>query len=247
MGPTLTERPKLEKIPEPPAMTNPELGNPEASNLTPQSQLAVESSTAEQPKRPPGRPIDPNSQRQQKLNNPKPTTTKEPKGNIGPPSFSEWQSFLGEVVIHWLCYAIVSVSLRGVDRANLTIEEREDIELDDEEEAAIAKPLANMILNSKFNGKYGRAILNMRDGIEAVVILFFFASRVNRIGRKYRPKHSRQLISRSGVERPQNVTDLRAARIERPRDIEQEASEAPSPPIWNGHASAANAPGFGFN
>lgn len=146
-----------------------------------------------------------------------------------------------------MTYAFVSVSLRGIDRAQLTPEELEDIELDEEEEMAIARPFSNMMLGSKLNSKYGRAIINAKDTIEATVILFFFMGRVNRIGKKYRPKHARQVVTNK--ERISNVTDLSAARIVREGNNEPEGSEAPSPPIWNGGngSSFYRAPGLGFN
>lgn len=251
-GPTIRELPKpeIQKIPE-----TPELGNPEASNLQPEQVTQRNSIAADNPqptpKKGPGRPIDPNSKRQQQLNNLKPTTVKPAvaaKVNVGPPDFSEWQKFIGGVVIHWMTYAMASVILRGIDRANLTDDEREDIELDEEEEMAIAAPFSKLMIGSKLNGKYGRAIINAKDTIEATVILFFYVGRLNRVAKKYRPKHSKQTILTSNVERPQNVTDLRAARIERTGNPESEASEAPTPPVWNGGQAGFYTPqGTGFN
>lgn len=253
MAPQVRELPKpeIQRIPEK------ETGNPEASQLTQQAVLAQDiqrnsiAADNPQPPKPRGRPIDPNSQRQQKLNNPKPPAQSKPviqKGKVGPPDFTEWQDFIGGVVIHWATYAFVSVALRGIDRSILTEDEREDIELDEDEERAIAKPFSNMMLNSKLNGKYGRAILNAKDTIEATVILFFFMARVNRVGKKYRPKHAKIITTRNG-EMPQNVTDLSAARIVREGNTESQDSEAPPPPIWNGGNAGSfyRAPGLGFN
>ena len=158
------------------------------------------------------------------------------KDKAGPPDFSEWQDFIGTVVLHWLCVAFVKVTFRGIDTDSvLSKEDREDIELDDDELLSIARPFAHLATHSSMNSKYGRAIMNSRDTIDATIVLFMYTARARRIARKYKGKHERN-------------PDDNIARIVRPNangtspDSTGDSGEAPPAPHF---AAAQYRPAFG--
>lgn len=113
-----------------------------------------------------------------------------PPPTLKAPDFTEWADFLGTVVFRWAARAIAAFILRGIDRDIITPEDKEDIDLDDEQLAALGKPFAHMAVRSQFMTKHGRAIIDSKDGIEAAVIMFMWMGRVNRVARKYRPRHA---------------------------------------------------------
>lgn len=232
----LPEAPILEKIPE--------TGNPEASQATipppeiRQPTTAAANSTGEI-KRGPGRP--PGSTNKPKEDGAKPKNP-APKGKTGPPDFTEWQDFIGGVLIHWICVAFVSVAMRRINRDILSIDDKDDLELDEEEELLIAKPLSTWLTNSgsEFNTKYGRIIINLRESIEAMVILAFYMGRVNRVARKYKPKHAKP--TQNGVNNV--VAIVRDRDTGTDREINSEPPQFPPPGF---RFPNAGAPGIGFN
>lgn len=195
-------------------------------------------STAETPvKRGPGRP--PGSTNKTPSEKP---TKPAPKGKTGPPDFTEWQDFIGGVLIHWICVAFVSVAMRGINRDFLSIDDKDDLELDEEEEMLIAKPLSTWLTNSGsgFNTKYGRIIINLRESIEAMVILAFYMGRVNRVAKKYRPKHAKPVAN----QRSENVVPLVRDNSGTDREVNSEPAQFPPPGF---RFPNAGAPGIGFN
>jgi hypothetical protein len=205
------------------------------------------------PKRPPGRP--PGSRN--KNPNPKPATpppapkktetertadaakdrAATKKDTPNPPDFTEWKDFLGEVVLHWFSVAFIAVAFRGIPyHEMMSQEDWEDIQLDDSELAAVARPFAHLITHSKINTKYGRVIMNSRDSIEASVVMFMWGSRVTRISRKYK------MVYRQYLEAQENVRPI--ARVDRATDTaEQITAESPEPVIGIQRAAF----GHGFN
>jgi len=159
------------------------------------------------------------------------------KDTPAPPSFDEWRDFLGEVVLHWFSVDFIAVAFRGIPyHEMMSQEDFEDIQLDDEELSSVARPFAHLITHSSVNTKYGRSLLNMRDSIEAAVVMFMWGSRVRRISRKYR------FIMNTEV---QNVA--RIPRPDRTRDSEQESTEEEAEafrPIVGAQRAAF---GHGFN
>jgi hypothetical protein len=114
-----------------------------------------------------------------------------PPKKITPPDFSEWSNFIGTVVLRWAARAFVSVALRGIDRASIDPADLAELDLDDEQLESIAKPFAHIAVRSSYLTKHGRMIIDSKDAIEAVVVLFMWTGRVNRVARKYRPKHAK--------------------------------------------------------
>lgn len=150
------------------------------------------------------------------------------------PDFTEWQDFIAETVMHWLSRGFVAFAFRGMPeyRSMLSFDDLEDLELDSEQLNAIARPFASMAERSKINVKYGRAIMNSKDSIEAAVILFMWANRVNRIAKRVRNE----------MEVIPNVP-----RIPRP-DRARDSTENVQPEIGQPIAAANSAAfGHGFN
>src|SRR5580698_1537147 len=58
------------------------------------------------------------------------TTTKVNTSTVAPPDFSEWQDFIGSLVIRWVCRAFIAVSFRGGISDLVTQEELDSLELD---------------------------------------------------------------------------------------------------------------------
>lgn len=106
---------------------------------------------------------------------------------IRPPDFSEWHDYLGDFALKWTWRGYVAFAFRGIDRYDvLSPADNEALELDPEELADIAKPIAHLADRSKFGKRYGRIIIDSSDGVAAFIQLGMAASRVNRIARKYR-------------------------------------------------------------
>src|SRR5215469_12218230 len=118
---------------------------------------------------------------------------KVPPVTAQPPNFREWHGFISTVAIRWLARGFTAWAFRGIPNYEslLTREQLEDIELDDKQLSAIAKPLAHMAMRSEFMNKHGRAIIDSADGIEALVVLVMWSHRVNRIAASLRPKETR--------------------------------------------------------
>lgn len=180
------------------------------------------------PSKPPPPPVSPVSSSIKRMSHSKDTPNA--------PDFTEWRDFIGEVVLHWFSVAFVAVMFRGIDYRNILTEQAlEDIELDDEELAAVARPFAHLATHSGLNTKYGRAIMNSRDSIEAAVILFMWGSRVNRISRSVRNQLTEVESDIPRIPRPDRARDTS-------QEIDAE-SEANLPPI----GIQQPAYGHGFN
>src|SRR6185437_14129846 len=91
----------------------------------------------------------------------KPETPKKPnlkKPTV--PDFSEWHTFISDVVIRWAARGFIAANLRGIEQEWMTREDREALYLDDEELESIARPFASMASRSKIASKYGRSIID---------------------------------------------------------------------------------------
>jgi hypothetical protein len=112
---------------------------------------------------------------------------KPPKSDpkSGPPSLSEWQDFIGRILIRSLTQGYVALILRD---AELTPKELESIELDKDDTRDMAAPFASLANKNKWARKHGREIIAMSDSWEAVLALGIWMRRVNKLARKYRPK-----------------------------------------------------------
>lgn len=150
--------------------------------------------------------------------------------NLKPPNFAEWSDFFGTVVFRWATRAISTVILRGIDRELLTPEEKEDIDLDDEQLTAIAKPFAHMATRSAFLTKHGRMILDSKDAVEASVIMFMWMGRINRIAKRYRPQHQKPERGKRNVRQQQGQEQP----VDSGQDVPQESGYYAAPAVGAG-------------
>lgn len=106
----------------------------------------------------------------------------------GPPTLDEWQQFFGRVVLRTACDWYITWAFRGVDEDDLSDREVERIAMSDDERDRIAVPFAELSNKSKFMRKHGRLVVSSGDSFYALVALGAWASRVNRIAAKHKPK-----------------------------------------------------------
>jgi hypothetical protein len=209
----------------PPEDLPPILPPPTPVKLEKVMELPVKSPTVVPPKRGPGRPRKDEGSTEH--------TKKVAPPKIEVPDFSEWEDFIATLVLRWAARAFVAVAFRGIDRYEVcSKDDLDDLELDDEELQAVARPFAHIVTKSQMNTKYGRAIMDSRDAIEASVVLFMWGNRVRRIGRKYRGKHERK--------EPANVDAVNVTNIGSGENL----SGAPAFTATNGYRPGV---GVGFN
>lgn len=121
-----------------------------------------------------------------------PRTPREAK--TGPPSLDEWTGFFSRVVLRVVTEYYISYAFRGIDEELLTEREVERLAMSDDERKLIAVPFAEISNKSKFMRKHGRMIVASGDAFNALVVLGMWASRVNRIATKYRPRQPKSQV-----------------------------------------------------
>lgn len=104
------------------------------------------------------------------------------------PSIDEWMDFFSRIFLRVVCDWYISFSFRGIDENVLTDREVDRLQLSDEERQRISVPLAELSNKSKVMRKYGRTIVASGGAFDALVTLGTWASRVNRIANRHRPK-----------------------------------------------------------
>lgn len=161
-------------------------------------------------------------------------TEKVPIGRVAPPDLREWSGFIGNVVIRWLARGFVAANFRGLPeyRDLLTDMDREDLELDDKQLAAIAKPMAHTAMKVPVLQRNGRAIIDSAEGIEAAVVLFMWAGRVNRIAKRIKKE---QGIVPERRSRGNRRSRGEPANVDGGSDVESEESSQQAEPIANGY------------
>lgn len=106
----------------------------------------------------------------------------------GPPALDEWTKFFGNVLLRIGTEFYINMAFRGIDEDVLSEREVERLALSEDERDMIAVPFAELANKSKFMRKHGRTIVASGDAFNALVVLGAWASRVNRIAAKYRPR-----------------------------------------------------------
>lgn len=204
-------------------VTKPEVKNPVIPPEMPVvtvEKIAEPEKTAERPApRRPGRPrIHPlKSEDSTGADAGKKKTAALPKKLTTPPDFGEWSDFLGTIVFRWATRAFIVVAFRGIDRNIIEPEDKAELELDDEQLEALAKPFAHIAVRSNYMTKHGRLIIDSKDGIEALVILFMWMNRVTRVARKYKPRHAKAEVAvNESVDSGENVQGFGAGEYARP-------------------------------
>jgi len=104
----------------------------------------------------------------------------------GPPSLDEWQDFLGAIVLRGLTEGYLQITLfRAVDESDLTDREKQLIRLTKEDLRDMAAPMASYANKNKFTRKHGRSVIAAASSMEALIDLFIWMKRVNKITRRY--------------------------------------------------------------
>lgn len=104
------------------------------------------------------------------------------------PSIDEWMDFFSRIFLRVVCDWYISFAFRGIDEEVLSDREVDRLQLSDEERKRIAVPLAELSNKSKIMRRYGRTIVASGGGFDALITLGTWASRVNRIASRHRPK-----------------------------------------------------------
>ena len=128
--------------------------------------------------------IDDKRLRQKALPTPPP---RDASKNI--PSLDEWMDFFSRIFLRVLCDWYISFAFRGIDENLLSDREVDRLQLSEEERKRISVPLAELSNKSKVMRKYGRTIVASGGAFDALITLGTWASRVNRIASRYRPKN----------------------------------------------------------
>jgi hypothetical protein len=116
------------------------------------------------------------------------------------PSIDEWMDFFSRIFLRVVCDWYISFAFRGINEEVLSDREIDRLQLSDEERKRIAVPMAELSNKSKIMRKYGRTIVASGGGFDALITLGTWASRVNRIASRHRPKtaEGRVMYERSG-------------------------------------------------
>lgn len=89
-------------------------------------------------------------------------------GGAGPkPSEREWVSFLGERVLRWLMIFYVSWLTAPLE---WDTDRQRQLIAPQEERRAMVQPLARVIATSELNERIGRKVLDLDDGLEALIM-----------------------------------------------------------------------------
>jgi hypothetical protein len=119
-----------------------------------------------------------------------PKPAKEEKEKVppsGPPSVAEWQDFLGLTVLRMLTEGYLQLVLfRHIEESELTEREAAMIRLTREDLKEMAAPMASFANKNKTARKHGRAVIAAAGSYEAIIDLFIWMKRVNKIARAHR-------------------------------------------------------------
>jgi hypothetical protein len=134
------------------------------------------------------------------------------EAKTGPPSLDEWTNFFGRVLLRVVTDYYIAYAFRGIDEDLLSDREIERLSLSEDERQLIAVPIAEMSNKSKFMRKHGRMIVASGDAFNALVVIGAWASRVNRIAARYRPRVVKGNVNgSSGQSTPQAATTAEGA------------------------------------
>lgn len=124
----------------------------------------------------------------------------------GVPSVDEWQDFIGRIVLRTVTDAFLSFALRDIED-DLSDREREMIRLTRDDLREMSAPIASMAHKSKFGRKRGRQMIAAADSAEAVIALFIWMRRVNKISSKHR-KARPTTVRATPVKIPENHSEF---------------------------------------
>jgi hypothetical protein len=105
----------------------------------------------------------------------------------GPPNSGEWQDFFGNIVLRMLTEGYLNLVLyREIDEADLTEREKGLITLTKDELHEMAAPMAQFSAKNKTMRKHGRTVIAAAESYEALVDLFIWMRRVNKVAKRHR-------------------------------------------------------------
>jgi hypothetical protein len=132
----------------------------------------------------------------------KPLPTPPPRdASKGIPALDEWVDFFARIFLRVVCDWYISFAFRGIDEDALTDREIDRLQLSDEERKRIAVPLSELSYKSKLMRKHGRTIIASGGAFDALITLGTWASRVNRIASRHKPKVVKgQMYERTGPD-----------------------------------------------
>jgi hypothetical protein len=108
------------------------------------------------------------------------------EAKTGPPSLDEWQDFLGAIVLRGLTEGYLQITLfRVIEESDLTDREKQLIRLTKEDLRDMAAPMASYANKNKFARKHGRSVIAAASSCEALIDLFIWMKRVNKITRRH--------------------------------------------------------------
>jgi hypothetical protein len=118
----------------------------------------------------------------------------------GPPNAGEWQDFYGNIVLRMLTEGYLNLVLyREIDEADLTEREKELITLTKDDLRQMAAPMAQFSAKNKTMRKHGRTVIAAAESYEALVDLFIWMRRVNKIAKRHRKPRVAENIAESEV------------------------------------------------
>jgi hypothetical protein len=106
----------------------------------------------------------------------------------GIPQLDEWLDFFSRIFLRVICDWYISFAFRGIDGEVLSDREVDRLQLSAEERKRIAVPLSELSYKSKLMRRHGRTIIASGGAFDALITIGMWASRVNRIASKHRPK-----------------------------------------------------------
>jgi hypothetical protein len=133
----------------------------------------------------------------------KPLPTPPPRdATKGIPALDEWMDFFSRILLRVVCDWYISFAFRGINEDLLTDREIDRLQLTEEERKRIAVPLSELSYKSKIMRRHGRTIIASGGAFDALITLGTWASRVNRIASRYKPRtmQGRVMNERSGPD-----------------------------------------------
>jgi len=152
------------------------------------------------------------------------------ESGTGIPKVAEWEDFIGRILLRTLLNGYSAMILKDYP---LTDRERDDIFLSNEDLKDMAVPFATFANQNKFLRKNGRQIIAFSDSAEALLAMAIWLRRVNRIGKKYRPKHARPVVPSVDPNHRQETEQNGSSSNGRSTGTNAESWDAFGPQIFN--------------
>lgn len=124
-----------------------------------------------------------------------------PDAKDKPPTIDEWQNFIGRVVLKLLTQGYLALMLGDIEQ-DLTPHEREMIRLSKEDLLEMAAPFASFANKNKTMKKHGRQIIAATESYEALIVMFLWMRRVQRIANRHKRARAQQQFHEENQQGP---------------------------------------------